>query len=57
MNIEFIRGVVRPLVTVLFVVGFLYMSVTAVEIPEAYTVMTGMILAFYFKSRDDVKKQ
>jgi len=57
MNIEFIRGIVRPLVTVMFVVGFLYMAVAAVEIPEAYTVMTGMILAFYFKSRDEIKKQ
>jgi len=56
MNSEFIRGIVRPLVTVMFVVGFLYMAVAAVEIPEAYTVMTGMILAFYFKSRDESKK-
>ncbi len=56
MNIEPIRGLVRPLVTMLFVGGFIYMALAQIEMPEAYTVMTGVIIAFYFKSRDDAKK-
>lgn len=56
MDIEPIRGLVRPLVTMLFVGGFIYMALAQIEMPEAYTVMTGVIIAFYFKSRDDAKK-
>ena len=57
MNIEYIRSLVRPVVTVLFVLGYLYMSLMGIKPPEPYTVTMGMILAFYFKSRDDAKKQ
>lgn len=57
MILDFIRGVIRPLVTVLFVSGFLYMALTGIDPPEAYMVMTGMILAFYFKDRDDAKNK
>jgi len=51
--IERVKSLVRPTVTLLFVLGFVYMSLLEIEIPDTYTVMTGMILAFYFKSRED----
>lgn len=57
MNIEYIRSLVRPVVTFLFVAGYIYMALTGIKPPPAYTTTMGMVLVFYFKSRDEVKKQ
>ena len=53
---EAIRSLVRPVVTFLFVVGYLYMALMGIKPPEAYTATMSMILVFYFKSRDEAKK-
>ena len=56
MNIEVIRGLVRPLVTVSFIGGFIAMVLMGMEVPDAYSTMTGMVMIFWFKARDETRK-
>ena len=56
MNIELVRGLVLPIVTLSFIGGFIGMSIMGIDIPESYTTMTGMVMIFWFKSRDEIKK-
>ena len=55
MNLELIRGSVRPLVT-LFVVGVSgYMVVRQLPIPEVWVGFTSMIVTWWFLSRKNGK--
>ena len=56
MNIEYIRSLVRPVVTLAFIFGFIGMSIFQIDIPDSYMTMTGMVMIFWFKSRDEMKK-
>lgn len=56
MDPESLNGYVRPAVTIAFTACFCYLAVMGTITPDVFVPTVTMVLIYWFKSRDDAKK-
>ena len=52
-----LKGLVRPFVTVMVTTTFCYLSLIGIIKPEEFSLMTGVIITFWFGTRSNGNKK